>query len=145
MLSKRFINLLLISIFLSLMTSCSFNIQAKRVRKILRNGEVCNYSSHPVWLTLTESGRQQAYSLSPGNCTDISTQDAEAIWGKICNADPCSYQAWKVGAGHFGIFDDESSAGFLLRIKGWGMGSGWHISRRWPRPELFTIDYSLER
>ena len=112
--------------------------------KISLNGRVCNHSSTEIWLTVTEAGRQRASPLAPGECTDTSTQDAEAIWGSNCRVDPCRYQAWKVGAGRYEIRDYEnSSAGTVLRIHGWGAGSSWHITREWPRPEHSSLHYSL--
>jgi hypothetical protein len=85
------------------------------------NSVACNYSSTEIWLTVTESGFKKANSLPPGDCTSLLTQDAEAIWGQDCSTDPCGYQAWKVGAGRFEVYDDaDSPTGFVLRIKGWG-------------------------
>jgi hypothetical protein len=119
---------------------------AMQALAISRNGRVCNYGSTGIWLTVTESGRQKAYSLAPGHCTDILTQDVEAIWGRDCNTDPCNYQAWKVGAGRFEVDNDGASPlGSVLRIKGWGVGSRWRISRAWLKPDLSTINYSLVR
>lgn len=109
------------------------------------NGRVCNHSSIPVWLTLTESGRHKAYSLSPGQCTNLFKQDAEAIWGKDCHTTPCKYQAWKVSAGRFDVETGHSTSGSVLLIKGWGARSRWHITREWPKPDLASIDYSLVR
>ena len=115
---------------------------ARQEMTISRNGGVCNYSSVSIWLTVTESGRQRAYSLPSGSCTNLHAQDAEAIWGRTCDTDPCTYQAWKVGAGRFDVYND---AGSILRIKGWGVGSRWHITRDWPKPDLSSISYSLIR
>lgn len=110
------------------------------------NGSVCNRSSTDVWLTITERGRQKPYLLAPGECTDMIKQDAEAIWGKSCANGSCSYQAWKLGAGHFEVYDKTTSAsGFVLRIQGWGAGSRWHITREWAKPDLSAISYSLTR
>lgn len=107
------------------------------------NGRVCNRSSISVWLTITESGKKKAYSLPPGQCTQLFKQDAEAIWGKNCKMIPCEYQAWKVGAGRFEIENGDSVS--VLQIKGWGALSRWHITRDWPKPVLASIDYSLVR
>jgi hypothetical protein len=107
------------------------------------NGRVCNHSSLPVWLTLTESSQKKAYLLPPGQCTHFFNQDAEAVWGKDCKTSPCQYQAWKVSAGRFDLQNGQSSS--VLRIKGWGALSRWHISGDWPRPDLAWMDYSLVR
>ena len=137
--TKLFTAILLLSIFvLSFLTILGI--------KISLNGRVCNHSSAEVWLTVTEEGSKKAYLLSPGRCTDVRTQDAEAIWGRDCSTKPCTYQAWKVGAGHFQLekdSDPRSGSGTVLRIKGWGAGSRWHITREWPRPDLSAIGYSL--
>lgn len=109
------------------------------------NGRVCNHSSIPVWLTLTESGRQKAYSLPAGQCTNLFKQDAEAIWGKDCHTAPCEYQAWKVSAGRFDVETVDATSGSVLRIKGWGALSRWHITREWPKPDLTSMNYSLVR
>ncbi len=110
------------------------------------NGGMCNYSSIPIWLIVTESNRQKAYLLPPDHCTNVLTQDTEAIWGRDCNNDPCKYQAWKLGAGHFKVYNDlDSRSGSVLRIKGWGAGSRWHIATTWPRPDLSSVNYLLIR
>jgi hypothetical protein len=140
---KRFIRLLLVIIPLALIPLGFLTMQAMTVSL---NGGVCNDSSHKIWLTLTESGRQKAYSLPSGHCTNVFTQDAEAIWGRDCSMDPCKYRAWKVGAGHFEVDDyGVSSLGSILLIRGWGVGSHWRIAPTWPRPELASITYSLTR
>lgn len=108
------------------------------------NGVVCNHSSTGVWLSVSEGERQTTYSLAPNHCTDFFKQDAEAIWGNDCSADSCHYQAWKVSAGRFDVEDDrQSPTGSVLRIRGWGAGSRWHITWEWPKPELSSINYSL--
>ena len=110
------------------------------------NGGVCNDSSSNLWLTVTESNRQKAYSLPPGQCTNVFTQDVEAIWGRDCSMDPCKYQAWKLGAGHFNVDDDGTAPlGSILLIRGRGVGSRWRIAPTWPRPDLASIPYSLHR
>lgn len=108
------------------------------------NGVVCNYSSTNVWLALSKGERTGAYALAPNQCTDMFTQDVEAIWGKDCTADSCSYQAWKLRAGRFNVYDEaKSTAGSVLRIRGWGAGSHWQITEDWPKPDLSSIGYSL--
>ena len=108
------------------------------------NGMACNHSSTEVWLAMSKGENTGAYSLAPDHCTNIFRQDVEAIWGKDCSMDPCSYQAWKLGAGRFVIDNDEESpAGSVLRISGWGAGSSWHITEDWPKPDLSSINYSL--
>ena len=140
---KRFIRLLVVIIPMGLIAFSFLTMQAMTASL---NGGVCNHSSHTVWLTLTESRRQKAYSLSPGDCTNVFTQDAEAIWGRVCNTDACRYQAWKVGAGHFEVDDHGgSSVGSILVIRGWGAGSRWRMAPTWPRPDLTSITYSLTR
>ena len=141
--AKRSTGLLMTMIGLGLMALSLLSINAIAVSL---NGGVCNYSSGSIWLTVTESSRQKAYSLSPGHCTNVFTQDAEAIWGRNCHTDPCKYEAWKVGAGRFDVKDEgDSRLGSVLRIKGWGAGSRWHIARTWPKPDLASITYLLIR
>ena len=140
---KRFIRLLMAIIPLGLI---SLGILAIPAMSASLNGGVCNDSSSNIWLTVTESSRQKAYSLPPGHCTNVFTQDAEAIWGRDCNVDPCRYQAWKLGAGHFKVDDyGVSSLGSILLIRGWGAGSRWRIAPTWPRPNLSSVTYSLTR
>lgn len=108
------------------------------------NGVVCNHSSAGVWLAVSKGQRTRISSLAPGECTNFFREDVEAIWGKECNADACGYQAWKLGAGRFVIYDDtKSPSSSVLRIEGWGAGSSWHITSDWPKPELSSIGYSL--
>lgn len=124
----------------------ALGLLAMKAIAFLLNGGVCNSSSSGVWLTVTESGRQRAYSLPPDHCTNLLTQDAEAIWGRACDQDRCTYEAWKIGAGHYEVKQGPDSAlGFVLRIEGWGAGSRWHIARTWPKPDLAALDYSLVR
>ena len=140
---KRFRTLFLVIVPVSLITLGFVTLQTIMAS---RNGGVCNESSQIVWLTLTESGRQKAYSLPPGYCTHVFTQDAEAIWGRVCDTNPCRYQAWKVGAGHFEVADHgDSSVGSILVIRGWGAGSRWRMAPTCPRPDLTSITYSLIR
>jgi hypothetical protein len=114
--------------------------------EIMLHGAICNYSTKDIWLTVSGSGRQRVSSLGPGQCTDLFTQDADAIWGNDCTENPCRYQAWKVGAGRFDVRDDErSTIAPVLRIDGWGAGSRWRISEDWPRPNLDSVNYSLVR
>jgi hypothetical protein len=144
--TKRFTDLLMLPITLGVLGLMAMGLFAMQTMTISLNGRVCNESSSPIWLTVTELGRQKAYSLPPGDCTDVLTQDAEAIWGKNCETNPCKYQAWKVSAGRFDVDNDGASVfGSVLRIKGWGAGSHWHITQEWPKPGLSAIDYSLVR
>lgn len=140
---KRFIRLLMVMIPLGAIT---LGLLTMHTITASLNGGVCNDSSNNIWLTVTESSRQKAYSLPPGHCTNVFTQDVEAIWGRDCNTDPCKYQAWKLGAGHFEVDNvDASSLGSVLLIRGWRVGSYWHITPTWPRPDLASITYSLTR
>lgn len=140
---KHFTKLLWMVLPLVLITLAFFTIEAMTASL---NGGVCNTSSNNIWLTVTESSRQKAYSLPPGHCTNVFTQDAEAIWGKDCNVDPCRYQAWKLSAGHFKVDNyGNSSLGSILLIRGWGVGSRWRIAPTWPRPDLSSVTYSLTR
>jgi hypothetical protein len=108
------------------------------------NGVVCNHSSTGLWLAVSEGERTSTSSLAPGLCTNFFREDVEAIWGRDCDSDPCGYQAWKLGAGRFAVYNDgESPAGSVLRLRGWGAGSRWHITEDWPKPELSSIPYSL--
>jgi hypothetical protein len=112
--------------------------------QIIVHGGICNYSTTDIWLTVSGSGRPRVSSLHPGQCTDIVSQDADAIWGRDCSTGPCRYQAWKVGAGRFDVYDDQAFALTpILRIDGWGAGSRWRISEDWPKPDLASINYSL--
>lgn len=135
--------LTIVTILLGYMGS-SFLTRVKGEVKIAIRGVVCNYSSIDIWLTVTESRKLKPYTLHPGYCTDVRRQDVEAIWGRTCNTDACEYQAWKLGIGRYRVFDDgDTLLGSILRIKGWGAGSGWHITGGWPKPDLLTINYSL--
>ena len=140
---KRFAKLFIVLIPMGMITLCFLTMAALRTSL---NGGVCNDSSSNIWLTITESNRQKAYALPPGHCTNMVTQDAEAIWGRDCNIHSCKYQAWKLGAGHFEVDNvDASSLGSVLLIRGWRVGSYWHITPTWPRPDLASITYSLTR
>ena len=137
--------LILITILVAI-TGLGFFILEESEVEVSINGVLCNHSSTGIWLTVSEGERISTYSLSPGQCTDFFTQDAEAIWGRDCSTDPCNYQAWKLRAGRFAVYDDgDSASGVVLRIKGWGAGSHWHITDDWPKPELSAVDYSLIR
>lgn len=112
--------------------------------KISINGIVCNHASTDLWLAVTRRRDPRIYVLAPSRCTNFFTEDAEAIWGKECAADSCKYQAWKLGAGRFDVYEvADSPAGEILRIRGWGIGSSWHITEEWPKPDLSSIGYSL--
>jgi hypothetical protein len=112
--------------------------------EIAINGVVCNYSSTGIWLAVSKGERTRTSSLAPGLCTNFFSEDVEAVWGRECGTDACGYQAWKLGAGRFVIYDDTTSpSGSVLRIKGWGAGSNWHITSDWPKPQLSSIGYSL--
>jgi hypothetical protein len=140
---KHFTKLLLMVLPVGLITLAFFTMEAMTASL---NGGVCNDSSSNIWLTLTESSKQKVYSLPPGHCTNVFTQDVEAIWGRDCSADPCKYQAWKLGAGHFKVDNyGASSPGSILLIRGWGAGSRWRIAPTWPRPDLASVTYSLAR
>lgn len=111
---------------------------------ILLHGGVCNYSTTDIWLTVSHSDRQSVAPLGPGQCTNVLVLDADVIWGSDCSRGPCRYQAWKVGAGRFDVYNDGSSeVSPVLRIDGWGAGSKWGISEEWPKPDLVAINYSL--
>jgi hypothetical protein len=143
MMKKLSAKLLVVTV-LVILSGFGFFILEESETEVSINGVVCNYSSTDVWLSVSEGERQGAFSLAPDHCTDFFTQDAEAIWGRDCRTDPCHYQAWKLGAGRFSVYNDaESASGIVLRIKGWGAGSGWHITEDWPKPELPSIGYSL--
>lgn len=112
--------------------------------KIAINGIVCNHTSTDLWLAVTRRRNPRIYMLAPSRCTNFFTEDAEAIWGKKCAVDSCNYQAWKLGVGRFDVYDAAASpSGAILRIKGWGAGSSWHITEEWPKPDLSSISYSL--
>jgi hypothetical protein len=143
MLRKLSTKLVLVTILVAA-TGLGFFILEESETEVAINGVVCNHSSTDVWLAMSEGENQRAYSLAPGRCTNFFKQDAEAIWGRDCSSDPCHYQAWKLGAGRFAVYDDvDSASGFVLRIQGWGAGSSWHITEEWPKPEISSIDYSL--
>lgn len=110
----------------------------------LLHGGVCNYSTMDIWLTVSHSDRQSVVPLGPGQCTNVLVLDADAIWGSDCSSGSCHYQAWKVGAGRFDVYNDGSSTMTpVVRIDGWGAGSQWHISEDWPKPDLDSVNYSL--
>jgi hypothetical protein len=143
MMKKLSSKLILVTILVAV-TGLGFFILEESEVELSINGVLCNYSSTGIWLTMSEGERISTDSLAPGQCTDFFTQDAEAIWGKDCSADPCTYQAWKLRAGRFAVYDD-SASGAILRVKGWGAGSRWQITEDWPKPELSSINYSLVR
>jgi hypothetical protein len=143
MMKKLSTKLILVTV-LVLVTGLGFIILEESEIEVSINGVVCNHSSTGVWLTMSEGERTSTYSLAPGQCTNFFGQDVEAIWGKDCSTDSCRYQAWKLGAGRFTVYNDaESPAGSVLRISGWGAGSRWHITEDWPKPDLSSIGYSL--
>jgi hypothetical protein len=143
MMKKLSTKLILVTV-LVLVTGLGFIILEESEIEVSINGVVCNHSSTGVWLTMSEGERTSTYSLAPGQCTNFFRQDTEAIWGKNCSTDSCSYQAWKLGAGRFTVYDDaEAHAGSVLRVKGWGAGSRWQITEEWPKPDLSSIGYSL--
>ena len=143
MIQKLSIKLILITILVAV-TGVGFYILEESETEVSINGVLCNHSARDIWLTMSEGGRTGTDSLVPGQCTDFFKQDAEAIWGTDCSTDPCQYQAWKLGAGRFTVYDDpETTSGSVLRIKGWGAGSYWHITEEWPKPELSSIGYRL--
>jgi hypothetical protein len=142
MTTKPSMDLIMVPLAMIMMVLGVFALQTV---KISLNGRVCNHSSKKIWLTVTESGRQKAFPLASGQCTDDS-QDAKSIWGSDCRTGNCQYQAWKVGAGHYDVKNGGSTvSGAVLRIHGWGAGSSWHITREWPKPELSSIHYLLVR
>ena len=125
-------------------TGLGFFILEESETEVSINGVVCNQSSSDIWLAMSEGERTGVSALAPGACTDFFSQDVEAIWGRDCSTDPCSYQAWKLRVGRFSVYDDTASAaGPILRIRGWGAGSRWQITEDWPKPELASIRYSL--
>ena len=143
MMQKLSTKLILVTVLVAF-TGLGFFMLEESEAQVSINGVLCNHSSTDVWLALTEGERTGAYSLAPGQCTNFFRQDAEAIWGRTCSTDPCSYQAWKLGAGHYSVYNDAPSAsGLVLRIEGWGAGSRWHVTEDWPKPELSSIGYSL--
>jgi hypothetical protein len=143
MMRKLSTKLIIVTILVAV-TGLGFFILEESETQVSINGVLCNRSSANVWLAVSEGERHSVYSLPPGQCTDFFKQDAEAIWGRDCSTDPCSYQAWKLGAGRFEVGDDPNSPlGSVLRIQGWGAGSRWHITEDWPKPELASIHYSL--
>lgn len=133
--------LIIVTVLLAF-TGLGFFILEESETEVSINGVVCNRSSADVWLTVSEGERHATDSLAPGHCTDFFKQDVEAIWGSDCTTGACQYQAWKVSAGRFEVYND-STAGSTLRIKGWGAGSRWHITADWPKPELSALNYSL--
>ena len=143
MMKKLSTKLILITILVAV-TGLGFLFLEESEVEVSINGVACNHSSSDVWLAMSLGERTATYSLPPGQCTNFFQQDVEAIWGKDCSTSPCRYQAWKLGAGRFAIYNDSASpAGSVLRISGWGAGSRWHVTEDWPKPDLSTIDYSL--
>lgn len=135
---------LVIVTILVAITGLGFLILEESETEISINGVLCNRSSTGVWLSVSEGERHSVYSLAPGHCTNFFKQDVEAVWGRDCSTEPCSYQAWKLGAGRFEVLDDvDSPSGSVLRIQGWGVGSRWRVSEDWPKPDLSSINYLL--
>ena len=52
------------------------------VHALSGRGVVYNCSSVTIWLTIEQAGRWQVVALSPGRCTNVFTQNVEAIWGR---------------------------------------------------------------
>src|SRR5688572_13167114 len=120
---KKLSRKLIIVTILVAITSLGFFILEESEVNVSINGVVCNHSSTDVWLALSKGESTDTYSLAPDQCTSIFSQDVEAIWGKDCSTDSCRYQAWKLGAGRFTIYNDaEAPAGSVLHISGWGAG-----------------------
>ena len=143
---KRLSTKLILVTILVAFTGLGFFILEESETEVSINGIVCNHSTASVWLVISEGEGTSTSSLAPGQCTNFFRQDAEAIWGRDCSTDPCQYQAWKLRAGRFAVYDEvDSASGAVLRIKGWGAGSRWQITEDWPKPELSSIDYSLVR
>jgi len=141
---KVFSGHLTLVLILMAVTGFSLFILEEIEVEISINGVVCNHTSTNLWLALTRRSRPRTHVLAPGHCTNFFTEDAEAIWGKECVADSCKYQAWKLGAGRFDVYEAAGSpSGMVLRIKGLGAGSSWHITEEWPKPDLSSISYSL--
>lgn len=141
---KKLPSMLMIGTILVAIMGLAYFILEETEVNVSINGVACNRSSNDVWLAMSLGERTATYSLTPGQCTNMFRQDVEAIWGKDCSTSPCSYQAWKLGAGRFAIYNDtKSPAGSVLRISGWGAGSSWHITEDWPKPDLSSINYSL--
>lgn len=135
--------LILITILVAA-TGLGFFILEESEVEISINGVVCNHSSNDIWLVRSEGERTRTVSLASNQCTNFFREDVEAIWGRDCSVDPCSYQAWKLKAGRFTVYDEaQSQNGSVLRIRGWGAGSSWHITEDWPKPDLSSINYSL--
>jgi hypothetical protein len=145
MMTKHSTRLIIATILVAFL-SLGFIILEEGETEVSINGVVCNHSSADLWLAVTEVENPENYMLESGDCTNFFKQDAEAIWGKECIRASCTYQAWKLGAGRFDVYEDaNSSSSVVLRIEGWGAGSRWHITRDWPKPKLSAIDYSLVR
>jgi len=145
MIEKLSTKLILVSLLVAV-TGLGFFMLEESETEISINGVVCNRSSTGLWLALTEGERTGTFLLAPDQCTDFFKQDAEAIWASDCSTDPCQYQAWKLGAGRFTVYNDaESASGSVLRIRGLGAGSRWHVTEDWPKPELSSLTYSLVR
>jgi hypothetical protein len=145
--AKHFTILLIATIGLSFL-SLGLIILEKKDIKVSINGMVCNHSSTDLSLAVTKGKghKVKIYMLAPGRCTNFFKEDVEGIWGKECTADPCKYQAWKLGVGLFDVYEAaDSHSGVVLRIRGLGVGSSWHITRDWIKPDLSTINYSLVR
>lgn len=142
--TKKLSSKLILVTILVAITGLGFFILEESEVEVSINGVVCNHSSTDVWLAMSEGERTSTYSLAPGQCTDFFNQDAEAVWGRDCSMDPCNYQAWKLGAGRFQVVDDASSRSEpVLRLRGWGLGSRWHITEDWPKPKLSSVNYLL--
>jgi hypothetical protein len=145
MIEKLSTKLIFITLLVAV-TGLGFFILEESETQVSINGVVCNHSSTKLWLALTEGERTGTFLLAPDQCTDFFKQDAEAIWASDCSTDPCQYQAWKLGAGRFTVYNDaESASASVLRIRGWGAGSRWHVTEDWPKPELSSLTYSLVR
>jgi hypothetical protein len=130
---------------------------------ITKNGRVCNDSSITIWVLVSPpkdvAGDFRNHQINPGNCIDNANSDVDAIWGKVCNDDGCTLQAWKVAANKFTVIDEllspTPSTPSLLSITGSPFELtarffiGDQIPREWlevqPEIELDMLDYELAR
>jgi hypothetical protein len=141
---KKLSNKLILITILVAVLGLGFIVLEESETEVSINGVACNNSSTAIWLATSEGERTGITLLDPGQCTDFFRQDVEAIWGRDCSTAPCSYEAWKLGAGRFVVYDEATSGSdMVLRIKGWGAGSRWHVTEDWPKPEISSVNYSL--
>lgn len=144
----RIISIALLGSILLLAVSLS-TTTAQAATDIHGRGVVCNNSSVSIAVTAKTPDWQVVW-FSPGQCSNVLTQDVDGIWGRDCGSDgnSCSYQTWKISDGFFSVSDAyvmPIPPGLALQLSGLGTHPGWvdGQSLGWPAPPLDSLHYKL--